>query len=296
MLMNGVEPSDLGMSSVRHGRFVITCLLLVLVSVPCIDGMAQTDRVAERNLGAFFEVYLARKLSGTELREVTREFIRIHTARGENRAGIHRIAQIFGSYVEILRDQKGSPLEVTLRRSLILANYFESYLQNTTSLRLFLEPDPVRVVDPGSKRLMTQSDVLAFANLVNFSNSNGDPRHMELSRRDIDRIVAMLDRLVGDHPNAEQMPRYFFEAGVLWAGIRQYWPQLNAGERRQARTYAGKGHMAPMDSKMYSKLLALDSNAAFSHWTEDNTNARLRLMGKEMELRALQTAILGIRW
>jgi hypothetical protein len=296
MLMNEAGAPHLRISPARHGCFVVSCLLLILVSISCVDGAAQSDQVAERNLKAFYEAFLGRQMSRGELREVTGEFIRIHTARGENSASMQKIAQLFGSYAKILREQKGSPLEIHVRHALINASYFEPLTQNTTSLRLLTEPDPVRVVDPGTQRLMTESEVVALANLIYFSTSQGDPRHRELSRRDVDRLVAVLDRMVGNYRDADRMPAFFVEAGVLWAGIRQHWPQLNAGERRQARTYAGKGFMAPMDTEMYAKLLALTPSAAFSHWTEDKTNANLKLFGKQWEIQSLQNAVRSIQW
>jgi hypothetical protein len=250
--------------------FVFISLLLMLLSISCVIGEAQSDPVVARHMGAFFEAFLERKLSGTELREVTDEFIKFHTGYGKNRAAIHERAQTFGSYVKILREHKGSPAEFTLSHVRIELNYFQPSMQNTTFLRLLTEPDPVRVVGPLTKRLMTERDVVALFNLHNFSTSEGDPQHKELSRQQIESLVVELDRAIGTHPKSVRMPQFCTEAAALWAGIRQEWPRLSAEEKRKVRAYAGKGIEAYMPPpEMYARLLGLNATGAFSRYMDD---------------------------
>jgi hypothetical protein len=81
MLMNVAGAPRLRISPPRHGCFVVPCLLLLLVSISGVGGAAQSDQVAERNLKAFYEAFLGRQMSGSELREVTDEFIKIHMSK-----------------------------------------------------------------------------------------------------------------------------------------------------------------------------------------------------------------------
>jgi hypothetical protein len=134
---------------------------------------------------------------------------------------------------------------------------------------LLNEPDPARVVDPGSKRLMTERDVVALANIYNFAKSEGAPRHKELSRQEIDRMVVELDRAFGDHPKAGEMPQFFGETAAFWAGVRQEWPRLSEDEKRQARAYANRTYKSVPPVKLYAKLWGLDMNAAAARYLDD---------------------------
>jgi hypothetical protein len=150
---------------------------------------------------AFFEAWLKRELRGDELRKVTDEFIAYHTKKGKDRAGIDEAAKVFLGFAKTLRENDGCPGGIRFRHNLLDANYFEPDMQNTTELRLLLEPDPVRVVDPRLKNLMTEQDVVALANLSSFVNSNEEPRSQEFSRQEIDRQTRELGRAFGSHPN-----------------------------------------------------------------------------------------------
>jgi hypothetical protein len=248
---------------------VLTGLLFILAFLSYTDAAGQSDPVVARNLGAFFEAFLGRKLSGGELREVTDEFIKYHTGKGRARTDVHERAQTFGSYVKILRDGKGGPADFTLRHIRIEWNYFDPDIQNSTFLRLLTEPDPVRAVNSRSKRLMTERDVVALANIRDFAKSEGDPRHKELSRQEIDRLVVGLDRFFGNATNAGAMPQFFSEAAAFWAGVRREWPRLSAEEKNLARAYANKTWRIRMQAPMYGKLLGLAPKAALSRQMDD---------------------------
>ncbi|HKX27505.1 MAG TPA: hypothetical protein VJ302_07425 [Blastocatellia bacterium] len=254
----------------------------------CNNTTAETNQAIAQNLGSFFEAYLGRRVSDAERRSLAEEFVRLHTAKGRNREAIEQIARKFASYVKILREQKDGAADLSLRHALLQTNYFQPTLKDTIELRLFTEPDPVRVVDSRSKRLMTEKDIIAIINLNHFSNSSDDPRHLTLSRQQIDRLAIGLNRIFGDQPKAGSMPGFCSEAAALWAGIRQEWPNLNANERRQTRAYAGKGSRAPLPShKMYARLLGIDASAAFERRLDDLSAVALYLA----ELNALGTVI-----
>jgi hypothetical protein len=259
--------------------FALAFLLVAMTLLSCINIGAQSDQVVARHMGAFYEAFLGRKLSGSELRAIVDAFIEDYTKEGKSRAAIDEIARSFDPHTKLLRECKECPAALTRRHLLIQVNYFQGV--NATELRFLTEPDPIRVVGPVSKRLMTEKDVVALANLHNFSNSGGNPRHKELSRQEIERLVVELDRAIGTDPKSVRMPQFCTEAAALWAGIRQEWPRLSAEEKRNVRAYAGKGIEAYMPpSEMYARLLGL--NQADATIREMNDLHRATLMIQEM--------------
>ncbi|HKX30982.1 MAG TPA: hypothetical protein VJ302_25055 [Blastocatellia bacterium] len=253
----------------RGRRFRPVCLVLVLGVISCGGAAATADPVVADHLEAFFEAFLDRQLRGNELREVTDEFIKIHTGEGKKRASIQEIAKSFDVHTKWLVTRKGRPADFTTRQIVLEANYFSPLMKNTIELRLLTEPDPVRVADPRSKRLMTERDLVALANLRHFARSNDDPQPRELSRQQIDRLAAELNRLCGDHPNAQRMPQFFGEADSFWSGVRHEWPQLNAEEKRLVRTYADKTWRIRLTFELFAKLWGLNPQAARSRYMDD---------------------------
>jgi hypothetical protein len=291
MPISGFDLSGFRLSYTCRGCFTLICLLCAVACISCSGAVAQSDQVVARQQKAFFEVWLRRPLRGDELRVITDEFIAFFTKRGKNRAAIHEATRLFAEYTKFLREQDGTPGALTLRHQLITANYFEPDMQNTTELRLLTEPDPVHVVDPGYKRLMTEKDVVALANIYNFANSDGEPRHRDLSRQGIDRLVVALDRAHGNYPKATEMPQFYGETAAFWEGVRQQWPHLNVEEKRQARAYAKKTYKALMPTQMYAKLFGLDINAAFSRRQDDVSAALVYINEVNM-----QNIVLNVLW
>jgi hypothetical protein len=269
MPTNGFDLSGFWLSLTCRGCFALICLLCAMACGSGSGAAAQSDQVVARQQKAFFEVWLRRPLRGDELRLITDEFIAFFTKRGKDRAAIHEATKPFAEYTKFLREHDDTPGALTLRHQVLVANYFEPDMQKTTELKLLTEPDPVRVVDPGYKRLMTEKDVVALANIYNFANSEGEPRHKDLSRQGIDRLVAALDRAYGNYPEATEMPQFYGETAAFWAGVRQHWPQLTAEEKRQARVYADSTYKARMPVPLYAKLFGLDTNAAASRYLDD---------------------------
>jgi hypothetical protein len=253
--------------------FALLSLLCAIACVSCSGAAAQSDRIVANQQKAFYEAWLRRDLRSDELRSITDEFIAFYTKKGKDRAGIHEATKPFAEYTKFLREKDGKPGALTWRHALLAVNYFDPDMQNTTELRLLTEPDPVRVVDPGYKRLMTEKDVVALVNIYHFAKSNGAPRHKELARQDLDRLVAELDRAYGNYKTATELPQFYGEAAAFWAGVQQQWPQLTAEEKRQARAYADKTYKALMPTQMYAKLFGLDTSAAFSRRQNDVTAA-----------------------
>lgn len=279
-------------SGLRHPHCIRGYLALVLLlatspSVSCLYGAAQSSQVVERDLGAFFEAYLGRSLSVRERREVVNEFIKYHTGKGKTQAAMNESAQTFGSYVKILRDGKGGPADFTLRHVRIEANYFEPELRNSTFLRLLTEPDPVRVVNPRGKRLMTERDVTALANIRDFARSNGDPHNRSFSRQELDQMVAGLDQAFGGSSKARELPQFFAETAAFWAGVQREWPRLSDEEKSLARAYANKTWRIRMPAQMYGKLLGLTPKAAMSRHSDDVYNRLVMITNIQLEITNL---------
>jgi hypothetical protein len=284
--------------SIRSGRRCvgIVGLLFTLLLISCADGMAQSDQVVARGMKVFFEAWLKRELRGDELRKVTDEFIAFYAKKGKDRAVTHEAARMFLEYAKILREHDGCPQGIAVRHHLIEVNYFDPDMQNTTELRLLLEPDPVRVVARDEKAFMTEQDVVALANLCSFANSNEEPRPKELSRRQIDILTAELDRVFGPNGNWGMLT-FFRETAELWAGIRREWPNLSDEEKRKARAYAAEGHMAPMDPTLYGKLLDLDNFYATKHRIDDVNKASVELSVRtESIVQLINTFVRMKRW
>jgi hypothetical protein len=249
-------------SDIRR-TFALLASLLWLVAC---QGRA-VDAPVERHLGAFFEVFAGRQLSRDELQQVTQEFVAYHTLHGRDRPAILEVAGRFGNFATALRDGKTGPAALSLRHARIAANFFDPDVQNTLFLRLLTAPDPVRVVDVQSRRLMTERDVIALTNIRHFARSTDAPRHEELSRQQIEAMIALLRATVGG--NSGNMPQFFGEAAAFWAGVQQEWPDLNAEQRQRVRAYADRMWQVQIPVELYGRLWGLDPQAASSRHADD---------------------------
>jgi hypothetical protein len=225
------------------------------------------DAPVARHLDPFFEAFVGRELSRDELQQVTNEFVEYHTLHGRDRPAMLEVAGRFGEFANKLRDSERGPAALSLRHARIAANFFDPDVQHTLFLRLLIAPDPVRVVDVRSRRLMTERDVVALANIRHFARSKGAPRHEELSRQQIDEMVALLRATVGG--NSGNMPQFFGEAAAFWAGVQQEWQQLDVEQRQLVRAYADRMWRIQMPVELYGRLWGLDPQAASSRHADD---------------------------
>jgi hypothetical protein len=262
MQANGLD--SLAPQRVRTA-LALASLLPLLLLASC--GANASDPVVARHMGAFYEAFAGRDLNGAELQQMTDQFIEFHGLSGKDRDGIRAAAQGFENSTKVLRDRGGSPAALLLRHQLITINYLNPDLHNTLLLRLLTEPDPVRVVDVRSRRLMTERDVVALANIRHFARSQGAPRHKALTREQIDELVSLLKATVGG--NSGNMPQFFGEAAAFWAGVQQEWPNLNAEQQRLARAYADRMWRIEMPVEMYGRLWGLDPQKALSRYSDD---------------------------
>ena len=136
---------------------------------------------------------------------------------------------------------------------------------------------------------------MALANLIVFAGSQGDPHRTAFSRQQIDQLAAAVERSFRTGPGDDFyfMPRYYFEASALWAGILGEWHTLTPGEKTQVRNYATKGIMAPMDDKLYGRLLDLSPGDAYIHHHDDMNSAIMRLRFNNDMMRTFGMYVFG---
>ena len=264
-------------SGAPRGCFRLPSLLVILALFSCVSCAVDLDSVVAHAQKAFYEAWLRRDLRPDELRAVTGEFIAYYSRKGKNLAEVHEATKEFVEDGKLLRARDGAPIAITLRRHLLEANYFDPAMQqDPTELRLLTEPDPPRVIDRKHKHLMTQGDVVALANLIVFTGSQGDPHRTAFSRQQIDQLAAGVERSFRTGPGDDFffMPKYYFEASALWAGILREWRALTPAEKLQVRNYAANGRMAPMDDpKLYARLLDLSPGDGYLHKHDDIQSA-----------------------
>jgi len=240
-------------------------VLVSFLVVAC--GTAVADPVVARNMSEFYAAFLGRQLSREELRTLTDEYIRYHASDGKSREAIREASVRFGARKKpLLRDPTG-PTAYAMRHWVIQLNYFDPKVQDMLHLKLMTQPDPVRVVDRRSRRLMTEQDVIALANIRQFAKSEGPPRHRKLSRQQIEDLVTALNDAVGS--NSGKMPQFFGEAAAFWAGVQKAWPQLDAQQRLLARAYADRTWRIQIPPRMYGLLWGLDGRTATSRYADD---------------------------
>jgi hypothetical protein len=250
----------------RYPGLVISGLLLLLLSqLSC--GSGSPDATVSRDLRSFFEAFVGRELTGTEVRDVSIEFIELHTEQGKAPDAIRDMARQLDGFSKPLRSNAATPAALQTRHALVESHYLNPDLHDTIMLRLMTEPDPIRVVDVRSRRVMTERDVIALANLRRFASSGGEPRHHQLSQRQIEALIAALQAAVGG--NSGNMPRFFGEAATFWAGVQQEWPNLDDRQKSLVRAYADRTWRVQMPVEMYGRLWGLNPQAASSRYADD---------------------------
>jgi hypothetical protein len=95
-----------------------------------------------------------------------------------------------------LKTKRGQPEDLITRHLYIASSYFSPKHRGSLIQRLLTEPDPIRVVNPKTKRLMTQRDVVALANLGIFLHSHDSPKNQSFSPKEIEEAVVLLESAV----------------------------------------------------------------------------------------------------
>jgi|GEM_PF-6912260 hypothetical protein len=243
-------------------------------------GQTRSTEVVQAELRDFFEVFLGRQLSPNEMKQVTREFIALFGA-STCEAKCTQALATNKTQLAILKTKPGQPEDLVTRHIYIASSYFSPLQRGSLIQRLLSEPDPIRVVNPKTKRLMTQRDVVALANLGILLRSHDLPKNQSFSPKEIEEAVVLLESAVGSHAKAHKMPILFGVAAELWAGVQREWPALNANERQIVRDYIQHKSAKPMSVNLYSRLLGLSSAQAKEILTSERVEGQsTRLWGK----------------
>jgi hypothetical protein len=250
----------------------------------------------ERAVDGFFAAFLERRLARDELKELSAEFVAYYKEDGCQTACMRAAADLEG-YTAVLRQKKGEPEALYLRHRFIEANYFLP--QERLWLRLLTEPDPIRLADPGSKRVMTERDVVALANIVMFFSVDepDSPRHQSLSAEKIDELAAELARQFPNSSGARALPKHYAWADELWAGIRREWSALGPEERQAVREYVRSDVGRTMPRHLYVRVLGMNEAEAAQVRRDDRFARMSYHLGRQLELtvqEAMADRILGI--
>jgi hypothetical protein len=267
-------------SSAGEAMSLLHIAVLFLLPVVTFAAEPASDPLVTRRMQAFYEIYTGRALTKAEARALGEEFVSGHTRGGKSPDAIRAIAGEFGQHMILLREEKDRAAALSLRHRLLEGNYFRPQMQNTFELSLMTEPDPVRVADARSGRLMTQRDVIALANLWHFADAADAPRHRGLSRSQVDELVSLLNQGV----TRGGLPQFFGDAAAYWAGVQQLWPYLSREQKTLARAYARDTWRIRMPVELYAALLGLDRATASRRWSAD---VATRMRGREQTIQGL---------
>lgn len=244
------------------------------------------DTEVESALRDFYETFLKRPLTGDELRHLMEE------ARIENkRRSPHLITEIISrlhQYAKLIRQHDPRDGGIYLRHVIISNVYFAPEGDGHVERKLILTPDPVRVIDNRGHRLMTESDLVAFANIVRWVSSGGPPQHFEPTRQQVDQLAQLLQSVYDnyDPDNPQFMPRFHPEAAQFWAGIRREWPKLSQSDRELMRKYPQLTFQMEISNELFQRVWGLDPDDAAMRGFDDRMEATRKIiaMGANLEL------------
>lgn len=129
----------------------------------------RSAQAVSAELSSFFEAFLDRRLSASERRKVTEEYIAYYGSDTCEDSCVKYLEQLRQLVPRIRGNLDQAENHNLLARHVITSpSYFDPKLQGSLILRLLNEPDPVLVADPKSKRLMTEKDVVALIHILVF--------------------------------------------------------------------------------------------------------------------------------
>jgi hypothetical protein len=209
-----------------------------------------------RLLEEMLEAFTGRALTGAEIDQATDDYIRYFgsetcTGRCAEGLAIHR------ANLPLLRAAPDQPAALLTRQLYIAVSYFSPKERGTLLQRLLAEPDPIRVADPRTKRLLTARGVEALTNLHLFLKAGGAPRHRPLTDAELDAVAKALDEAFGAHPDARDMPLLFHLAAPFWVGVQREWAGLSEADQAAVRQYIQHTAARPMPAELYARLLDL---------------------------------------
>lgn len=221
---------------------------------------AQTGSVREE-LAAFFNTYVGRPLSSSELDRVTAEFQASFGDAESCTRDCRNVLANMSAHRATLARSPGSPQELLIRHAYVSMTWFDPRDDRTLLREMLTQSDPVVVFDPRTLRLMTRRDLDAIASLDLLAKTGKLPQPQKPSSEDIAKAIDMLNRAFGPQGTAP-LPVNVALAAELWAGLRQHWPALSAEERHRVRDHIRGGLHGALPAALYRRLLGVSSPEA----------------------------------
>ncbi len=251
---------------------------LAFLQIPAVATAQMPMSEFRAKEGKFYQIFLGRSLTESELDAVSTEFLGLF---GETGCG-EKCAEVLAFNIELIEriaEKPGSPTALLTRHLFVHATFFSDRQRGGKIQRLLTEPDPIRVVNRENQRLMTERDVVALANLSVLAKNGRLPRSAWPPAK-IDGIVAHLDRLVGTAPNSEHMhmPPLWALAAPFWAGVKQLWPNLSTAQRQEIRQAIAQPIDVTPSVRLLQAILELPPQEAkdlHATYHYENTSARI---------------------
>lgn len=210
-------------------------------------------------VGPFFAVYLGRDLTDSELDEVMREYIAYYgkpDCEADCRAALESLVEA----TDKLRQSSDSPEAAFLRHSLAAPAVVGEQPPKQTIRQLLREPDPAVVVNPESKRFMTEHDLSALGALAATAES-GEPTPISpYSNQDRAELLAQLETAFGSKTN--RLPVRLALASEFQIGLKD--PALAKEERRQVARFVIGQDTAVIPVQTIDKVLHVGDETAKS--------------------------------
>ena len=229
----------------------------VLLPIACV---ASGDPV-QQDMRYFYEVFVGRPLTSDEAKNVAQDMRDFYQTEELAR----KSAAQFRENGDWLKDKATKYEEEVFRHRLIMANYWDDRT-GVTSRRLLLEPDPPLVTAERWKGIMLRSDVIAYAQILNFQKG-GAPKTPNVRDEKINALAKALNQAVRE---PIWIPQQYSGLRTTWIAIQAAWNKLTHDEQKAVRLYALKGFRAQFEEvKLYQKIFGEYGGATRA--IEDNT-------------------------
>jgi hypothetical protein len=263
---------------------VILCITVTATSF--CQAAEPGDPEVESALRDFYKAFLKRPLTRDELRQLMAEAAIVNQRRSPQL--IAEVVSRMHQYAALIRRHDPRDGGIYQRHIVISNVYFAPKGDSPIERELILSPDPVRVADYRGRRLMTESDLVAFANIARWVSSGGPPQHFKPTRLQIDELARLLQNVYDnyDPDNPQFMPRFHSEAAEFWAGIRHEWPKLSQADRDLMRQYPQLTFQMEISDELFQRVWGLDPDDAAIRGYNDRMEATRKVisMGGELEL------------
>ena len=242
-------------------RTFVTAAICTAMGSALTTPLAHAGDQIESDMRFFYEIYVRRKLTRDEVKQVTQDMRDYYETEQLAREAAAR----FRANGEWLKKTATPYEEEVFRHRLILGNYANERT-GKTSRKLLLEPDPPLVTSDRWTGVMLRSDVIAYAQILDFQKG-GPPKTKKVSDRKINALAKALNEILKGRTWA---PMQYSGLRTTWMAIQSAWGTLTREEKEAARIYALKAFRAPFaEVKTYQKIFGEYGGATRA--IEDNT-------------------------